>query len=86
MHTFEINLDPILQDTAKPLSTVPGSVVQFMFCLNKSSFIWVLESIVFPYPSFSFRTLNENDETKFQYISPENIAVSLISFFIVASQ
>jgi hypothetical protein len=54
--------------TVKPLSIIPGSVVQFLWSLSESYFNYGSSSVVFPDPLFLFQTPNENDELRFHYI------------------
>jgi hypothetical protein len=47
--------------TVKPLSIVPGSVVQFIWSLSESYFKYGSRIFVFPDPLFLFQTPDEND-------------------------
>jgi hypothetical protein len=52
----------------KPRSSVPGSIVAFLWSLNKSYFVWAPAFIILSYPSDFCRTLDENEESTFRYI------------------
>jgi hypothetical protein len=48
--------------TVKPLSIVPGFLVQFLWSLSESYFNYGSHIIVFPDTLFLFQTPNENNE------------------------
>jgi hypothetical protein len=49
----------------KPRPIIPGSIFQILWPLKKFYFIQAPASIIFPYPSFFFRSHDENDESSY---------------------